>query len=191
VFLGVIIYIGVYEEPDIKTYWNTDFNTGPLHTISNHISLCRFEQIKRYCHISCPESDERNGYHLGSNKVWWYKVEPLASALQASFRRYYSPSSEVSINELMVRCFGRCVTPPFTPPFYTNLYSLGLYIHIRCQTSQLYKAIRSTELLITDTYITSFGAHERRDYRICFSDQDSLKPAVLYRTLLSLFHDAV
>ena len=161
------------------------------------MSLYRFEQIKRYCHISCPESDERNGYHLSSNKVWWYKVEPLASALQASFRRYYSPSSEVSIDELMVRCFGRYITPPFTPPFsplfYTNLYtnSLGLYIHIRCQTNQLSKAIRSTESLITDTYITSFGAHERRDYRISFFDQDSLKPAVLYGTLLSLFHDAV
>jgi competence transcription factor ComK len=47
------------------------------------------------------------------------------------------------------------------------------------------------ESLITDTYITSFRAHERRDYKISFSDQDSLKPAVLYETLLSLFYDAV
>ena len=194
-FLGAIIYMGVHEEPQIEIYWNASFNKGPLHTISNHISLCRFEQIKRYCHISCPESDERNGYHLPSNKVWWYKLEPLASALQASFRRYYSPSSEVSIDELMVRCFGRCVTPPLTPPlttpFYNNIYYLGLYTHIRCQTSQLYKAIKSMESLITDIYITSFGAHETRDYRRYLSDQDSLKPAVLYGTLLSLFHDAV
>jgi hypothetical protein len=81
VFLSAIIYIGVHEEPQIKMYWNTAFNEGPLHSISNHISLCRFEQIKRYCHISCPESDEREGYHLPSNKIWWYKLEPLASAL--------------------------------------------------------------------------------------------------------------
>jgi hypothetical protein len=47
------------------------------------------------------------------------------------------------------------------------------------------------ESLITDIYITSFGAHETRDYRRYLSDQDSLKPAVLYGTLLSLFHDAV
>ena len=81
VFLGTIIYMGVHEEPQVEMYWNTDFNKGPLHSILSHISLCRFEQIKRYCHISCPESDEREGYHLPSNKVWWYKVEPLASAL--------------------------------------------------------------------------------------------------------------
>ena len=53
VFIGVIIYMGIHEEPDIKMYWNTDFNKGPLHTIPNHISLRRYEQIKRYCHISC------------------------------------------------------------------------------------------------------------------------------------------
>jgi hypothetical protein len=47
------------------------------------------------------------------------------------------------------------------------------------------------ESLITDIYITSFGAHERRDYRTYFSDQDSLKPVVSYGTLLSLFHDVV
>jgi hypothetical protein len=88
-------------------YWNTDFNKGPLHSIPSHISLRRFEQIKRYCHISCPISDQQRGYYLPSNKIWWYKVEPLASTLQASFQRHYSPSSEVSIDELMVRCFGR------------------------------------------------------------------------------------
>ena len=107
VFISAIIYMGVHEEPEVSLYWNTDFNIGPIHSIPTHISLRRFQQIKRYCHISCPESDEQNGYHLPSNKVWWYKVEPLASALQASFQRYYSPSSEVSIDELMVRCFGR------------------------------------------------------------------------------------
>ena len=104
-------------------YQNTDFNKGPIHTISNHISLCRFQQIKQYCHISCLKSNENNRYHLPSNKIWWYKVEPLALALQASFQQYYSPSSKVSINELMVQCFGRYVTPPFSPPFSTNLYT--------------------------------------------------------------------
>jgi hypothetical protein len=131
VFLGVIIYMGVHEEPQVEMYWNTNFNTGPLHSIPNHISLCRFEQIKRYCHVSCPEKDEKEGYHLSSNKIWWYKLEPLASSIQASSQRYYSPSSEVSIDELMVRCFGRYVlpsfsslfSPPFPSPFYSNLYT--------------------------------------------------------------------
>jgi hypothetical protein len=107
VFMGVILYMGVHYEPQIELYWNPDFTKGPLHTVSAHLSLRRFQQIKRYCHVSCPESDEQKGYHLPSNKIWWYKLEPLASAIQVSCRKYYSPSSKVSIDEIMVRFFGR------------------------------------------------------------------------------------
>ena len=107
VFIGAIIYMGIHEEPDASMYWNTDFNKGPLYTIPSYMSLRRYQQIKRYCHISCHQSDQSAGYHLPSNKRWWYKLEPLASSLQASFQQYYAPSSEVSIDELMVRCFGR------------------------------------------------------------------------------------
>jgi hypothetical protein len=52
VFVGIIIYIRVYKEPRINMYWNTDFNKGLLHLITTHISLVRFQQIKRYCYIS-------------------------------------------------------------------------------------------------------------------------------------------
>ena len=132
VFIGAIIYIGVHDEPQVEIYWNADFNKGPLHSISTHISLCRFEQIKRYYYISCPESDERAGYYLPSNKVWWYKLEPLASSIQASSQRYYSPSSDISIDELIVRCFGRYASlSSFSFSFLTYYpanYSRSLYI---------------------------------------------------------------
>jgi len=167
VFLGAIIYIGVHKEPQIEMYWNTDFNKGPLHSISSHISLCRFKQIKRYYHISCPKSDKRNGYHLPSNKIWWYKVEPLASSIQASSQRYYSPSSEVSINKLIVRCFGRYIFLPSSSYYPTTLLiTLSPYIHIRYQRNRLNKGIRYTELRITDIYLTGFGALGKGDYKI-------------------------
>ena len=106
-FIGAVIYMGIHHEPKIELYWNSDFDMGPLHSITTHISLNRFQQIKRYCHISCPENDERNNYHLPTNKIWWYKLEPLASVIQKSSREYFSPSSKVSIDEVMVRFFGR------------------------------------------------------------------------------------
>jgi hypothetical protein len=121
VFLGAIIYMEVHEEPQIRTYWNTNFNTGPLYTISNHISLCRFKQIKRYCHISCPKSNKRNRYHLPSNNVWWYKLEPLALVLQASFRRYYSPSSEVILMSLWYSVLVG-VLPLFLPLYFILIF---------------------------------------------------------------------
>jgi hypothetical protein len=66
-------------------YWNSNPNKGPIYTIKSHISLTRFEQIKRYCYISNSNSDKASGFDLPTNKQWWYKGEPLASILQASF----------------------------------------------------------------------------------------------------------
>ena len=61
--------MGVHEEPRFSMYWNTDFNIGPVHPIAGHISLRRFQQIKRYCHISSEQSDKANSLHLLSNKI--------------------------------------------------------------------------------------------------------------------------
>jgi Transposase IS4 len=105
VFVGALIYMGIHKEPQIKDYWNTNIHLGPLHTIASHISLRRFEQIKRFLHISDAEEDIRQG--RDSSPEWWHKLEPLASALQHSFMRLYAPSSTVSVDELMVRCCGR------------------------------------------------------------------------------------
>lgn len=130
VFIGAIIYMGVHKEPEVSVYWNTDLNTGPIHSISTHISLRRFQQIKRYCHISSEQSDKTKGLHLPDNKIWWYKLEPLASSLQRSFQYYYSPSSEVSIEELMVRCFGRSVFDQLQIEYSTNVYKLQVVAHL-------------------------------------------------------------
>ncbi len=78
-FIGVIIYMGVHLEPNLALYWNTDLAKGLLHSIPSHLSLIRFEQIKRYLYISCAETDKSKGFDSPDNKLWWYKLEPLAS----------------------------------------------------------------------------------------------------------------
>lgn len=107
VFLGVVIYMGVHHSPQIEDYWNTDLKKGPLHSVAAHMSLVRFEQIKRYLHVSSIEADQREGKEANADTIWWHKVEPLASHLNGLFKHYYTPSSHVSIDELMIRCFGR------------------------------------------------------------------------------------
>ncbi len=161
-------------------YQNIDFNKGPLHSISSHISLNRFQQLKRNYHISCPESNERNGYYLPSNKIQQYKLEPLASSIQASCQRYYSPSSNVSINELIVQCYSRYVSS-----FYlaTPLITLDLCIHIRCQRNQSSKGIKFMESQTIDIYTIGFGAPRRRDYKIYSITQLSPRLVPLYSPL--------
>jgi hypothetical protein len=69
VFLGAIIYIRIYKELAIKIYQNIDFLRGLIYTILAHISLCRFKQIKKLCHILCLKSNKRARYYLLENEV--------------------------------------------------------------------------------------------------------------------------
>lgn len=47
----------------------------------------------------------RNPEFLG--KVWWHKVEPVLTTLRNASATYLWPSSSISIDKLMIRCFGR------------------------------------------------------------------------------------
>lgn len=78
-----------------------DLKQGPIHTVQLYISETRFEQLKRYLHIS--DSQEK----ISIKKEWWYRVEPLASIFHKAARKYYTPGSELSVDELMIQCFGR------------------------------------------------------------------------------------
>src|SRR5437762_11121641 len=45
VFFGVLFYMGIHREPNYKTYWEVGKLEGPIHSISSHISLNRFENF--------------------------------------------------------------------------------------------------------------------------------------------------
>lgn len=47
VFLGVVIYIGIYKCPQLEDYWNSDLENGPIHTVALHMSLVRFAPASR------------------------------------------------------------------------------------------------------------------------------------------------
>ena len=119
VFVGALIYMGVNPIAATEKYWRIQ-KDRPIHRIADHISLTRFQQIKRYLHVSpvlhqnvwepkTPEEEEAAAGRDpdGLNKQWWNKLEPLASTFRSACQRYYLPSSEVAIDELMIRCFGR------------------------------------------------------------------------------------
>lgn len=123
VFIGALIYIGVHKEPQTHYYWRQNIAQGPVHTIPLYMGLVRFEQIKRYLHISqtetvqCyppniydrePTADDEWTYdieHLGN--IWWYKLNPTLNQFRSASGQYYWPSSKISIDETMIKCFGR------------------------------------------------------------------------------------
>ena len=38
---------------------------------------------------------------------WWYKLEPIASEFRTLYTQYWIPGINLSIDEMMVQCFGR------------------------------------------------------------------------------------
>ena len=44
--------MGVHKEPNYKIYWETPRPNGLVHALSNYMSLNRYENLRRYFHIS-------------------------------------------------------------------------------------------------------------------------------------------
>ncbi|CAG8660293.1 6911_t:CDS:2, partial [Paraglomus brasilianum] len=99
VWIALVIYQGLFKLPSLDQYWNKD-PKYPIHHIAKHMSLKRYEQIKRYLHISPPVATIEN---------YFDKLEPLLSKIRDVSKQLYTPGSNVSIDEMMIRFSGRSV----------------------------------------------------------------------------------
>lgn len=97
IFLGIIVYMGVFKQSSITDYWTTN-PEYPQHNIVDFMSLKRFQQLKRFLHVSHPDTPVQH---------FFSKVEPLSTKLAADFAKYYIPASDVSVDEMIVRFSGR------------------------------------------------------------------------------------
>jgi hypothetical protein len=108
VWIGIVMYMGVHQSPAIADYWKHDDQT-PLHPIRTHMSQTRFEQIKRYLHIESPSvPKEKKDPSTGKvTRFWHSKVDPILAQLRESSQHYRTPSTNVAIDEAMIRSTGR------------------------------------------------------------------------------------
>jgi hypothetical protein len=103
-WFGVMIYMGLVKEPAVSDYWRGEQDIlWPRHDFCDYISRTRFEEIKRYFHIS----------HLNAPKVsptgqqlWHAKVDPLLNQLRFASQQYRIPESNITIDEAMMRFVG-------------------------------------------------------------------------------------
>src|SRR2546423_5932680 len=101
VFIAILIYIGIISTSNIESFWAKDSNT--IHKPMKFISFYRFQQIKRYFHISLPLSTTTR-IPLSH---WHLKLEPLASMLCTKFQAYIVLGQNISFDKMMVPFFGR------------------------------------------------------------------------------------
>ena len=97
IFLGIIVYMGVFRQNSVSEYWSTSPEC-PQHNITNFMSLVRFEQLKRFFHASSPDKPDDH---------WFSKIGPLTTKLATDFTKYYIPATNVSVDEMIVRFSGR------------------------------------------------------------------------------------
>jgi len=97
VWIALHIYISLGDTSNIKSYWDTD--KFCIHRPMQYMSWYRFEQIKRYFHVSVPTIEPIN--------YWYSKLSPLFEHLRAKFKAYCIPSSNVSVDEMMKAFTGR------------------------------------------------------------------------------------
>lgn len=65
------------------------------------MSLTQFQQIRRYIHIANLDLD------LSNPADWYKKMEPFSSIIRKKYQRFYKPSSNVTVDEAMIRFEGR------------------------------------------------------------------------------------
>jgi hypothetical protein len=69
------------------------------------MSLNRYENLRRYLHLSVPKkphpNDEENA------ELWWWRLDPIISLFCNGCRQYLILGTAVAIDEIMVRFYGR------------------------------------------------------------------------------------
>ena len=98
-FAGLCLYMGLFPSPRIEDYWDRELQ-GPYHRITQCMTLKRFQQLKRYLHVSDNDSDN-------SKEYFFNKLEPLFSQFVKTSQRLWVPGKNVSADEMMVMCYGR------------------------------------------------------------------------------------
>jgi hypothetical protein len=97
-FLGIVIYMGLFPLPEVSQYWQSGL--GPVHSVSTVMNLKRFQQIKRFIHVSDHRGDK-------SNEFFFNKLEPLMSHVRSASKRRWKPGRRLAVDEMMIICHGK------------------------------------------------------------------------------------
>ena len=100
IFFGILFFSGYHRLPSERNYWSLDedFDTQ---IIRKTMPRNRFLSIKRYLHFVNNENAENSKDDKG------FKIRSLADALNQKFKQFGIFSKELSIDEQIVRYYGR------------------------------------------------------------------------------------
>jgi Transposase IS4 len=95
-YIGCLLYIGEHGKKEFIEYWSL------LHRLSRFLGKSRFKQIHYYLAIRDESISSRR-----DNEFFLWKLEPIASIIRRNYKRNWSPSSHLYIDEAMILFRGR------------------------------------------------------------------------------------
>ena len=124
---GYNLNMGIIAIPDIRSYWSTSW-VSHVPFFGQLFSKNRFEIILWMLHVSSTPT--------GHTPKRLHKVHILLNALVSNFKRYMHPSSNLSVDEIMVGFRGRFGAKQYMPnkptkygiKAFTIAYSANGYI---------------------------------------------------------------
>src|ERR1700687_3240624 len=92
-WLGIVLYMGVHSSPAVKDYWRHD-GLNPTHPICEDMGQTRFEEIKRYFHVS---STDLPKIAPTGRRLWHSKVNVILEQLRKSSQQYRMRSTYICL----------------------------------------------------------------------------------------------
>lgn len=102
VFLGLALQTCFYKKGSWESYWRKGVSPAGFGypDFGRHMTQTRFQQILRYLHFADNESLPARGEE---NYRRTQKVQPIIKLLNESFKKYYTPSKDMSLDETRMR----------------------------------------------------------------------------------------
>jgi hypothetical protein len=102
VYLGCVLFMGVRHEKNVESYWHTECNTqGPKYAISSVMGSTRWHQIDRNLTIVDRGDPPYKSF------CWFQPIEPLVWHLRKAWSAYFTPGTNITVDEAMAKAQGR------------------------------------------------------------------------------------
>jgi hypothetical protein len=105
-FVAILMFMGVEKLPQTEDYWApTEWYHSKF--CRKIMTLFRFQQLKRFFHVSDVYADERASPEDKDSRHNTYKVEPIWSRFKKLLRRIATAGSSMTVDESVIAYHGR------------------------------------------------------------------------------------
>ena len=127
---GMNIMMGINSLPQYKLYWYKDSFLGN-NGIKQTMPIGRYENLTQYLHVSDRANEPR---HKGDyDKL--YKIRPVITMTQETFKEYYKPGKNQTVDKAMITFKGHLSYIQYLPP---KPIKCGVKLWMRCDSDSAY-----------------------------------------------------